>query len=210
MIVLSYSTINMLYKSSHNWINKMCGLKVPDNEFFRRGRDAHRIIQDHVCGDINYEGLSHIPYVFPIVEKVDFDPNCEIKFPVNDKYAIRGFIDGANKKTFQTLEIKTSAKCWSIGDFQRSMQRRIYSIALPWVKENILITAHFNPETWTLNRPKVFSIPVTEEDKKEAWEWIRGGIEIIEKGDFTGGLVNGVCVDRFCLYGSNCQFKQNI
>lgn len=210
MITLSYSTISMLYKASHNWLNKQMGLKVLDNEYFRRGKEAHKIIQEHVSGKVLCKDLGHIEYKFPIVETVDFDPNCKVEFPIDDKYKMIGFFDGINYETGQTLEIKTSDKPWSIGKFNELMQRRVYSYALNGkVKENILIWAHFDPKKWPINPPKKFSIQVIPEDSVKLMEWIKGAIKIIESGDFKGGLdLDGVCRDKFCLYGSNCQFKQ--
>ncbi len=207
-IKLSYSTINMLYKSSHNWVNKMCGIDIPQREEWENGHRLHRIIQDHLSGKIPDVRLKHLNLTFPIVEEKDFDERCKIFFKINDKYAIRGFLDGLNPENKCFLEIKTGNPMWSINKFAQSMQRKIYALGKPDFIESYLITA-FNDETqWNVFRPKVYKMTLTQKDREEAMEWILGGIEIIEKGDFKGGLdENGKCVDKWCYYGENCQFK---
>lgn len=208
MISLSYSTINQLYKSSHYWINKQMGIQVPDNPAFATGRRLHRIIQDHVSG-YKLDDRLNIKYTFDVVERVDFDPKCKISFKINEKYKVIGFLDGFNTVENRTLEIKTGTKLWTLGDFQRTMQRRIYSIARPEMVENLLITALSDEEQWLITPPKIYKIPVTQKDKDEAMEWIMGGIKIIESGNFTGGLdEDGICRDRFCYHGANCYFKR--
>lgn len=206
MIILSFSTINMLYTASHNWINKQMGLKPEDRPYFKRGRAAHRIIQDHVSGVRLDDRLAHINYKFPIVETVDFDPKCKIFVPVDKNYAVRGYVDGHDPVNRRFLEIKTGV--WSIGKYQNSFQRKIYSLGLPSYTESIMVTGEWDPNAWKMAPPKVYIVPSTPKDRQEAMDWIIGGINIIEKGDFSGGLdAGGVCTNPYCYYGVNCHFK---
>lgn len=207
MITLSYSTINMLYTASHNWINKQMGLKQEERVWFTQGKEAHRLIQDHVCGMKKDERLSHLDCFFPIVEHVDFDPQCRSWKAVNKEFGIHGFVDGRNEATRQILEIKSSTTLWSASKYQNLVQRKVYAFLFPEYVESILITCSRDPNIWNKDTVKTIRVPYTDQDRKDAMEWIKGGIKIIETGDFKGGLVNGKCVDPYCLYGKNCIFK---
>lgn len=210
---LSYSTINMLYQASHNWLNKQMGLKPEDHDYYHQGKEAHRIIQDHVSNKKIDDRLLHINFLFPIVEEVDFDKRCKFEFPLEvtglkNEYSMIGFMDGMNNEEKRILEIKISSVPWSVLKFQQLIQRKIYSLARPDLTETICITGLRDPEQWKTDKPKVFKIPNTDQDRKEAMGWILGGIKIIESGDFKGGLdENGKCTDPRCYYGVNCQFK---
>ena len=211
MITLSYSTINLIYNSPHNYLNKIMGIKQPDNIYFQKGKKIHRIIQDHVAGIKEEPRLSHITERFPVVETVDFDPKCEIEFKIDSKYKMRGFVDGFNKEEGKTLEIK-SGKIWSIGEFQRAVQRKIYLIGLPFdVKENYLITASSDDSTWEFNKPKIYSLPVTPQDSVAGWIWIHEGVKRLENikalVDEELRATDGKCVDSRCYWGDQCQFK---
>lgn len=210
MITLSYSTIQycLQTENSHNWLNKQMGIKVPDNEYFRNGKRLHEIIQGHLCGKKIDERLSHIQYVFPIVEERDFDPRCEFIIPINAKYRMRGFLDALDPDNLTFGEIKTSGTMWTIGQFQRSIQRKIYALAHPKYTRAIGITANIDDTKWAVERPKAYELPLTEKDREEALKWILAGIAELEKAEFKGGLdENGKCTMRFCSYGINCQFK---
>ena len=88
------------------------------------------------------------------------------------------------------------------------MQRKIYALAKPEYTETICITCSKNVEEWKNEKPKLFRVPTTQRDRDEAIKWILGGIEIIESGDYTGGLnKEGKCINPRCYYGVNCQFK---
>ena len=212
-IQLSYSTINMLYQASHNWINKQCGLKPEERPEWNEGKIAHRIIQDHVSGKKKDDRLAHIEFSFPIVEEVDFDERCKFDMPLyftglKNSYSIIGFMDGINNAEHRLLEIKVSSVPWSLMKFQQLIQRKIYSMARPDLVETIGITGVRNPDNWKQDLPKVYKIPNTNKDRQEAKDWILGGIKIIESGDFKGGLdENGKCTDPRCYFGRNCQFK---
>ena len=204
--MLSYSTLNLLHNYPHNFLNKMMCIKQEDKIFFQEGREAHSIIQAHLSGEKIDDRLKHINYTFPVVERVDFDPNCKFQHRLDDKYLLIGFFDGIDRKNKRLLEIKTGYQEWSITKFVNSIQRKIYSMVLP-IDESILITARRKPEEWVLNKPKVYKVPSTKKDTLEALEWILEGIKILEKGDFTKDLVDGKCTDPYCYWGNACSFK---
>jgi hypothetical protein len=212
MIKLSYSSISNLY-NGHEWLNKQLGIPVPDYPFLKEGKEAHRIIQDHVSGKIKNEFLKHIEINFPIVEEKDFDERCKFTIPIGDKYLVSGFIDGIDIKNDRFLEIKTSSKPWSMTQFRDAMQRKIYALSNPKFKEAYIITGSKNPSVWEKEPPKIYSLSLTQKDRDEALDWIRGGILILESGKFTGGLdENGKCtgcfwnMDRYQNL-ANCHFQ---
>jgi hypothetical protein len=215
-IVLSYSTINMVYRASHNWVNKREKVEKPERPEWKEGKDNHRILQDHLSTvfsgrdpKLAYLKVGNEPLYFPVVETQDYDPKCGFFLNIDKKYAIRGFADGLNKREKRVLEIKTSASGpWSIGKYDQSMQRKCYALGFPWAKESILITGYRDPLKWETNPLKVGRIDYTDKDREDAMKWILEGIEIIESGDYTGGLdEEGRCTDRWCDYGVNCLFK---
>lgn len=236
MLQLSYSTINMVKEASHNWVNKLMGLKPQDRPYYHTGKAGHDIIQAHLSGKHKTPYLEHIPYTFPLVEEKDFDErlkfNVTLKslidryseflapslFP-KEEYNLIGFFDAMDKASCRFGEIKISSSPWGITQFANLMQRKIYSLAIPLFREVVCITAHSSvpqdldnivaTEQWAIQKPKYYTIPCTQEDRIEALKWILEGIEIIESGDYSGGLdATGVCAlgDR-CYYGVNCSFK---
>jgi hypothetical protein len=213
MILLSFSTLNMVYTASHNWLNKQMGIKPEERPEWREGKLAHDLIQKHVSGKQAHPYLTHIKLQFPIVEECDLDPRCRFEFPIDStgykyKYGMIGFFDGINEEENRMLEIKASFAPWSIGKFHKLMQRKVYALAKPLVTEMICVTGLRNPDLWKDTPPKVYRIPMTEADREEAIDWIYGGIQIIESGDYTGGLVDGRCENPYCYFGKNCQFKE--
>jgi hypothetical protein len=210
LITLSFSTINNCLQpsNSHNWLNKQMGVKTPDYGYFQEGKDCHRIIQDHVSDTVPHELLNHIPIKFDIVERFDRDPATHFIFQINEKYAVHGYYDGTDKEVTRFLEIKSSGTPWSLGQFQKSMQRKIYVLSNKKIEESWLITCKRDPKLWKLYQPKYFKIPATEQDRKDALRFIMDAVQIIESGSFDGGLnEDGKCTDQRCYYGTNCQFK---
>jgi len=174
----------------------------------QNGTKCHRIIQKHVSGVKVRKDLSHIKYTFPIVERMNFDPQCKFEFLYDSEYKIGGYVDGLNPETGQILEIKTSYTNWSLSKFQNSPQRKVYAYAFSEYKESVLITGRKYPERWKEDKPKVLRVDINEQDFDDALEYIEKGIDIIESGDYTGGLDDdGVCRDPYCFYGKNCSFK---
>lgn len=210
MITLSFSTINncLQPENSHNWLNKQMGIQVPDNQYFRDGKRDHTIIQQHLSGKKIDPRLVHIDYTFPIVEEVDFDPRCEFFYPITNGFQIHGFCDALDPQNLRFAEIKTSGTMWTVGQFKRSIQLKIYALAHPQFKEAIGITALLDESQWDAVKPKVYKIPLTDRDRVEASKFILDGISVLQKGDFKGGLnEEGKCTDYRCYYGENCQFK---
>lgn len=221
MIRLSYSSLNNLV-NGHEWLNKQLGIPVPDYPFLNEGKEAHRIIQEHLSGKEN-PLLESIKLRFPIVEKKDFDEDCKFSFSLDDvwddddypemkKYEIFGFVDGYDPVNKRILEIKTSSTAWTIQKFKDLMQRKLYTLAFPEYKECVLITGSKDPEEWKATPPKVYSLKIVGNDMTDALAWIKKGIDVLESGDFSGGLdENGKCkgcfwnMDRFPEL-ANCHF----
>lgn len=202
----SYSTLRLLWECPHNYLNKISGIKQPDNDFFKEGREAHAILQKHLSGKELRDDLKHLKFNFPIVEKVDFDPDTKFEVAFGED-SIFGFFDGYNPETGQLLEIKTSSTLWSLQKFKDLVQRKIYGWAMPALTEAILVTGSKDPKKWQYEPPKAIRVPFTEQDKQDAKDWIVGAINKIKAGDFTSDLVAGKCVDPRCYWGENCQFK---
>lgn len=194
----------------------MMGLKPEVRDYWTAGKEAHAIIQAHVSNKKKHPFLNHIELTFPIVEEKDFDERCKFNFPVKvgtnkgvNEYNMIGFYDGLDFENKRFLEIKSSDPLWSVGKFQKAMQRKVYSLANPKLKEAILITCSKKIENWEKAPPKVFKVPLTEQDRREATSWIASAIQLLMSGDFTGGLEDGVCRDRWCYFGNACSFKVN-
>lgn len=183
MVRLSYTSLNNIH-NGHEWVNKQMCIPVPDYPFLKEGKEAHRIIQDHVSGKIRHEFLSHIKINFPVVEEKDFDERCQFTIPINDKYEVFGYVDGKDKENKRFLEIKSSSTLWSMKQFSDAMQRKIYALSEPDFTEAYLITGSKDPEVWKNEAPKMFSVPLTQNDRDEALEWIMEGIRLLETGEY--------------------------
>jgi len=209
MIQLSFSTINSCLQpnNSHNWINRQLGLKPEERPEWKAGNIAHNIIQKYISGKEKNKDLAHIEYRFPIVEEKDFDERCKFDFNFSSKYNIIGFYDGLDMDNGRMLEIKSSDPVWSLGRFASSMQRKLYALSNPKFSEAVLITCSKYPERWSKEKPKVYSVKLTDRDRIEASNWIVKAVELLESGKFDGGLEDGKCTNPYCYYGSNCSFK---
>lgn len=227
--IFSYSSLKMFHDSSHQWVNRVNRIAKDPNagnyvkpdgskgNYFTEGKVGHRIIQDHVSGKKLDPRIVWLTEKFPIVEKKDFDKDCEFKIKVKG-YTINGFLDAQDPNNKRYGEIKLSSSTWSYGQYKKSVQRKIYALAYPQYKEGILITGPRFPDEWKIkefagekySELKVLPpCPLTDQDRKDAEKWIVEGIEIFESGDFTGGLnEDGRCIDRNCAYGPNCLFRQ--
>ena len=164
------------------------GLEKSQPEFFKWGREKHRIVQDHVSGKkkdgrLFVDGKDLLPY-FPVVEEVDFDPNLKFTSPIFwrdiPEYTLLGYMDGKNVEEGNMLELKFSSKPWSGRRFNESMQWRFYALCNDWIKNVYLFTSD-----WDFVSPKLYYSEVQEEDKEMARTWIDGAISIIESGNFT-------------------------
>lgn len=217
---LSYSSLNNLH-NGHEWLNKQMGIPVPDYPFLKDGEMAHRAIQNHVSGKQRHPSLTHIEIKFPLVEP-DMDSSnprywdlkevTKFSFMLTPDYEIFGYIDGLDKKNKRFLEIKTSSVDWSMKKFRDAMQRKVYAMALPDFEEAYLITGRKDPDAWSDQPPKLYSLKLTEKDRNDAHAWIVKGIEILESGDFSGGLdKEGRCTGCFWNMSgyehlANCHF----
>ena len=199
MIRLSYSSLKYLNgNATHEWVNKQMGIPVPKYPFLQEGKDAHRIIQDHVSKKNKDKRLSHIRITFPVVEEREFDPRCRFIIPLSGGYEVTGFYDGRDDERGRFLEIKTSSSPWTLRKFSESIQRKIYALAHPDFTKAYLITGSKDPKVWESAPPKLYAVTLTQRDRDDAWAWIANGIAVLEKGDFTGGLdEHGKCTGCF-------------
>jgi len=126
-------------------------------------------------------------------------------------YVILGFIDGLDKKVSDEptvmLECKFSGSPWSLGKYKKDPQRKIYGWAMRTVKTAYLITGKRKPEEWETIKPVTRKVDFTEQDYKDAEEWMAEAIRRIENKEFYSDLVNGKCVDPRCYWGERCMFK---
>jgi len=215
----SYSTIKNCLQpdNSHNWLNKLWKIQTKVSPHMRAGGENQRIIQKHVSGELKDDRIAYLTEEFPIVEKKQFDKDCEFTIWIGS-YRVIGYFDGKNPAKKKSLEIKLSGGLngkeptpWSMGDFRKSMQRKIYTLAEPTYEKSVIITGSLDPEHWAnpMTRLKVREVDNTEQDKKDAMKWLEAGIAIFESGDYTGGLdENGRCMlGRMCPWGDACHFK---
>jgi len=190
-IILSYTTINNLHEASHTWICKQMGITTPETDAMRAGKEAHKRLQDHAMGKKMIPELN-LPMNFPKSE--------HHARRTHGDYILHGFLDGVNFASKSGLEIKTSKKTvWSQQKFHESMQPKYYSFVTGF-RNWYFISCRFD-----LSGLVVYHTTFTDEDWKKAEAWAQEGIDIIEKGDFKGGLdEHGHCTG--CSYGSNCYF----
>jgi len=211
MIKLSFSAINNCLQphNSHNWLNRVAEIEPEDHGYYHEGKEAHDVIQKHVSDAELHLDLLHITKKFEIVEKIEKDPECKFSFLFRGKeYKIRGYYDGRDKDTTELLEIKTSSAPWSLGKFQKSIQRKLYVLSNQKIKTCYLITGKRKPAEWKETPPKLFKVPATLQDRQDAIDWLNAGINILESGEFTGGLTeDGRCNLPRCYFGCNCSFR---
>ena len=189
------------------------GIKPETTVYMTAGSNGHRIIQDHIAGIKKDERLAFLDEVFPIVEVTAFDKNC--KFSINiDGYEVIGYFAAKDPQNKRFGEIKLAGSLWTPKRFQDLPQRKIYALAEPEYTKAVLFTGSLNPNDWINSDGKkkdfkVIEVPLTERDRKEAYKWIREGLDVFESGDFNGGLDDeGRCtMGRQCPWGNNCHFK---
>lgn len=207
---LSFSTMRLLHECPHNYVNKISGIKQPESPALIEGKLAHRIMQDHVSGTKIHPALEHMDLHFPVVERVDFDPNCKFEVPFGD-HSIFGFVDGLDRPTNDNptviLEGKFSSSPWSLGKYKKDPQRKIYGWALRTVKVAYLITGKRTPDEWADSRVLTRKVKYVEKDYADAEEWMSEAIRKINEKDFYGDLVDGKCIDPRCYWAERCMFK---
>jgi len=192
-IVLSYSTLSDLKKWRHSWLNKMMGLPKKPFIFLEEGKNVHNVLLPHMAGvkldpRITHREEADTRFKMPkleLYEKVDFDPDVKRVFNVNDKYDFIVFTDGLNLTDKYRVEIKSSSNTWTLGKVRDLIQRKIQGIAFPETNRSYLVSAARNLDLpgWELSI-KVFPANDNDKEKKEAWDWIKEGVEILEKGEF--------------------------
>lgn len=212
MINLSYSTLRMLHENSHGWVNRQLGLKVPDNEWFRRGREAEKLVTTQVSRQgITLPQFSKKldPLYFPVVGQKDFDERLKFEMPLDDKYTLIGFADGINWEEGKILECKTPV--WNLPKFANSMQRKIYALGFPQLETMTMVSCDAKYDErgkLVISDLKVWNQKYTAQDVEDAKNYIKGGIAILESGVYTGGLdESGHCADRWCMWQENCHFR---
>lgn len=217
-VYLSFSSLNQIHNSAHEYLNKVMGVEVPENRFLTEGKVGERIITAHVSGTPN-EKIKFLTCSFPVIEEVQFDDRLRFKKEINVRgthYIIQGFADGLNPDLKTRLEIKLSSTPWSLGKFRKSMQRKMYTfLDNGEYKVDYLITGPRDPEKWDKNTLTLSRLEVDPQDPKDAEEWLMKGIErmenladiMAERGPSTGLNEQGKCVNKFCLYGVNCRYK---
>lgn len=194
----------------------MEGAEVPDNAYFRNGHRIQKLITDHLQGIAPRKDLAHLEEKlgsFDLFEEETAkygDPRVKLQkvFEIlGEQVKVTGYFDMKDTVGMRCGEIKAYGKMWSVGQFASSYQRKIYGLLEPEFKASVLITAVPNEAEWVSLPPKVYPITYTQKDREDALKWITKAVELIKKGDFTGGLVDGKCINRFCNYGENCHFK---
>jgi hypothetical protein len=219
---LSFSTMRLLHECPHNYVNKISGVEQPESHYLVEGRNAHRIMQDHVSGKQFHKGFAHIKHEFNVVEDVDFDPKCKFSVFVDSEFnrvdieeeaahEIYGYIDGLNSliehNPTKMLEGKFSSSPWSASKYKKDAQRKIYGWAVPSLQEAILITGKRRPEEWDTHKIKTAKVVFTEQDHREAVEYMKFAVDKIQSGDLLSDLVDGRCTDPRCYWGENCMYK---
>lgn len=201
MINLSFTTMNALIHEPHTWLNKQMGLKTYQSDFMKDGKIAHKIIQDHVSGIQENALLNNLP-AFPVVESEDFDPRCKVVFPIDGNYSFHGYVDGLNPETGEMLEVKSGRK-WSVGDFQKLPQWKLYMLALPEFKKIWLVNVPRTLEMWNTDNIRVFNKVVTSNDLDDARRFIKNAIHVIENIDqyeLRPAKKSGYCYYENCSY----------
>jgi len=193
---VSFSSLSATRNCHRSWLNKQCGFKKTDFWYFGKGKENHRIIQDHIAGIKKDPRLEKLTCSFPIVEVEDFDPRCKFQFEVKGATVI-GYFDGRNPEEKRLCEIKISNTLWSLEKYYKSMQRKINAAAFPDHTEGILITASYD-----FSKLKTASVPMTEKDRTEALEWIEDTLKIINSGKFEKEGENVDC--QRCVYQNSC------
>lgn len=177
-IRLSFTTLNAAINAPHTYLAKMMGLKTFSTVDFEAGKAIHRIVQDHVSGTKPHELLVTLPK-FSQVERVDFDENMRINYNINDKYELIGFVDGKDPDRKEILEIK-SGRAWTVGEFARHAQWKLYALAMPEYKKVWLVNVPKDESLWMPQTIRIFNTDVTEGHRKEALEFINKGLYILE------------------------------
>ncbi len=170
--------MNALINEPHTYLCKIMGLKTFSSTAMEDGKIAHGIVQKSVSTPDKHELLKDLPD-FPLVETEDFDPKMRIQFDINEKYYFNGFMDADNPAELQFAEFKFG-KRWSLGDFAKLPQWKLYSLGKPNYKRVWFVNAPLDPNLWMKETVRVYNTDITEKHKREAAEFINKAIYIID------------------------------
>lgn len=215
---LSYSTIKDLYEMPHTWFNKQMGLKTRELPVFAEGKAVQKVILEHISGkkiDPRIKAREDLPVgdprhlklpVFGVVEEKDFDPRLKIEFDVDEKYFIVGWPDALDKEIEPTLigDVKAYNGGFGASNLRDSFQWKIYACAHPSARKVVYISAvrDLTDPNWA-DTIKPVGIDIEEMHRAKALAWIRGGIRMIESGEYLEDKPQ----ERYrkCLY-IGCEF----
>jgi len=191
-ILLSYSSLYDLHISPHSWLNKQLGVVKETTPAMEKGKELHKLIQDHVAGKKDTR-LSAIEWEFPTAEF-----HCRKDW--NEKYQLHAYLDGCNFASKTFMEVKTGKNAWTQGRFNDLIQAPYYAFV------SNLHKCYFVTCDFDLKTIKTFYKEFTPDDLEKARKWAEDGIKILE-GDLKADLVDGKCLLERCPYGNKCFFK---
>jgi len=175
--LLSYSLINSIISCPHTYLNRLLGMKQITSSNMAKGIAAHDRIKNHLTGQAPHEKLTKLPD-FPIVERESFDPQIKIIKDLG-KYEVVGYVDFRTDDWKKVGDAK-SGKKWSVGDFQRLMQWRVYSYLKPEIEKFYLVNVPFDQNAWNDTNVLIFNTDVTQSDRDKGKDFIDKGIYVIE------------------------------
>jgi hypothetical protein len=148
---------------------------------------------------------------FELVEEKKWDERMRVRFDIDDKYYLTGFLDGASPKRLELAEFKFG-KVWSAGEFARLVQWKIYAIGWDKYKKIWFVNAPKDIKLWNADTIKVYNQTITEADKKDGWDFLHKGIHVIENIREEVGKEMALKKEkgwtgrsRWCYY-NNCPF----
>lgn len=195
--ILSYTTLSNLYVSPHSYLNKQLSLKPPETEAMLKGRDLHKIIQDHLLGVKKDDRLSSLDWNFQKAE-------VHVKKDMGE-FLWHGYLDCCSYASKVFCEIKTGKNPWNQSRFSSSPQPAYYAY-VSGLHKTLFITCDFE-----LGQLKTFYKEFSEEDLQKAKEWAEGAQRIIIEGrlkeDLTERDGKFYCENPACPYKENCQWR---
>jgi hypothetical protein len=149
------------------------GLKQIEREYFKFGKEMHRVVQDH----LSYKKPLNVDTLRGLgkweVEECEKDPNMEVEFKI-DRYTFNGYVDAKQVENKQFLDIKSGAS-WSPLKMYKSHQFSLYSYGLGFSKFKLIHVPKVGVKYAT-----VHNCTYTREHHDRSLEWVRDGIKIIQ------------------------------
>lgn len=170
--------LNEIINCPHIYLNRVNKLPKHTSENMKKGSLTHDYLNDHFTGKNPNILLRNAP-ALPIVERESFDKQIEIRISYSDKYDLVCFVDARNEDWSIVADFK-SGKKWTLGDFARLDQWRVYCFANPAIKYFYLINVPFDPKDWNQDTVKIYNTDVTDQDRQKGKDFIEKGIKIIE------------------------------